>query len=164
MGFAWAAQDSDLTASSELTDTYSRGPDRSRLFTQAHELPMASGAWRAAGNQPGEWIQMDMQGIKVVGKVATQGRHETVYTNDFEWVTSYQLKYSLTSMEADFGYVKSSADGSVVTFPGNFDRNTIVANGFDPITGRYIRLYPTAWNNHISMRWEVYGCDAPVFM
>ena len=164
MGFAWAAQDSDLTASSELTETYSRGPERSRLLTQAENLPKESGAWRAAQNQQGEWIQVDMQGSKVVGKVATQGRHETVYTNDFEWVTSYHLKYSLTGVEQDFGYVTSSADVSVINFPGNTDRNTIVTNEFDPITGRYIRLYPSAWNNHISMRWEVYGCDAPLLV
>jgi len=40
------------------------------------------------------------------------------------------------------------------------DQNTVVYNDLNPpISARYIRFRPTAWNKHISMRTEVYGCQ-----
>ena len=43
-------------------------------------------------------------------------------------------------------------------FIGNSDRNTIKGNVFDPpMKARYVRIYPTAWVNHISLRAEFYG-------
>ena len=42
---------------------------------------------------------------------------------------------------------------------GNSDSETVVKHGLTPpIKARYIRLTPTAWNVHISMRMELYGC------
>ena len=47
---------------------------------------------------------------------------------------------------------------SLQIFIGNSDRNTIKGNVFDPpIKARYVRIYPTAWVNHISLRAEFYG-------
>ena len=89
-----------------------------------------------------------------VVRVETKGR------NSFnQWVTSYQLATSLTGDEADFEYVTSSADGAVVTFNANSDRDTIVSNSFSPRVARFVRLNPQTWNSYISLRWEVYGCD-----
>ena len=43
-------------------------------------------------------------------------------------------------------------------FIGNSDRNTVKGNVFDPpMKARYVRIYPTAWVNHISLRAEFYG-------
>ena len=43
-------------------------------------------------------------------------------------------------------------------FIGNRDRNTVVQH---VITNRFtttrVRLHPTAWHSHISLRWELYG-------
>ena len=47
---------------------------------------------------------------------------------------------------------------SLQIFIGNSDRNTIKGNVFDPpMKARYVRIYPTAWVNHISLRAEFYG-------
>ena len=44
-------------------------------------------------------------------------------------------------------------------FVGNSDSDTVVKHYLTPaIKARYVRLTPTAWNNHISMRIELYGC------
>ena len=44
-------------------------------------------------------------------------------------------------------------------FAGNNDSNSIVKHYLNPpIRARYIRFRPTDWNNHISMRVELYGC------
>ena len=33
-----------------------------------------------------------------------------------------------------------------------------------PVRARFVRLLPTEWNNHISMRFEVLGCDGNFFL
>ena len=48
-------------------------------------------------------------------------------------------------------------------FVGNNDAETVVKHALiPPIKARYIRLLPTAWNNHISTRMELYGCFGKV--
>ena len=45
-------------------------------------------------------------------------------------------------------------------FDANQDSDTIVYHQLSPpLKARYIRLRPTAWHNHISMRMELYGCE-----
>lgn len=45
-------------------------------------------------------------------------------------------------------------------YQGNNDQNTVVVNTLiEPIEARYIRLHPTAWYGHISLRMELYGCS-----
>ena len=49
---------------------------------------------------------------------------------------------------------------SLQVFTGNTDRDTIVANTFQqPVIARYIRVNPIAFNNYITMRWELTGCS-----
>lgn len=44
-------------------------------------------------------------------------------------------------------------------FVGNSDSDSVVKHRLTPaIKARYVRLTPTAWNVHISMRMELYGC------
>ena len=73
------------------------------------------------------------------------------------WVTKYQLKYGMSSNEADLENVTTSG-GDVITFNGNSDRDTIVENEFSMIFAQVIRLCPTEWDSRIALRWEVYGC------
>lgn len=45
-------------------------------------------------------------------------------------------------------------------FPGNKDRHTVVTHDFlNPFTARCVRIVPTDWHDHISLRCEVYYCD-----
>ena len=44
-------------------------------------------------------------------------------------------------------------------FKANFDRYTVVTHVlYPPIIARYIRIHPTTWYGHISLRVDFYGC------
>ena len=44
-------------------------------------------------------------------------------------------------------------------FTGNDDSDTVVYNALSPpVTTRFVRVLPMAWNSRISMRIELYGC------
>ena len=46
-------------------------------------------------------------------------------------------------------------------FGGNSDRHSIVSHVLaKPLITRYIRIHPKAWQGHISMRVEFYGCTS----
>ena len=48
-------------------------------------------------------------------------------------------------------------------FSGNSDEDSVVYHQLNPpIRARYIRFRPIAWNGHISMRVELYGCQGNV--
>lgn len=47
----------------------------------------------------------------------------------------------------------------IKVFAGNSDRDTVVYHSLKPpITARYIRFHPVAWNGYIAMRVELYDC------
>ena len=157
-GFVAHANNDQLTASSyyasdddDVNTHY--GPQRSRLYT-AEIAGRLSGGWSSQSNSIGEYIQVDFRTLRRVERVATQGRnHQTAN----QWVTSYRFASSIDSTIYEFVQNLSGADQ---IFDGNFDYNTLIQHDFDPaFVARYVRLYPQTWNNHICMRWEVYGCD-----
>ena len=133
--------DSALTASS----VHSGGLDafRSRINdTQGH------GSWASAHISVGQWLQADLGDVKVMAKVATQGRHEVA-----QFVTSYKLQTSVGG--SSFAYVLNG-DGSERVFAGNTDYSSIVEHCFDETQARFARIVPQTWYGHMSMRWEVY--------
>ena len=48
-----------------------------------------TGAWSTLFLEQGQWIQVDLGGIRKVTKIGTQGRAEL-----YEWVTEYKVSYS----------------------------------------------------------------------
>ena len=46
---------------------------------------------------------------------------------------------------------------SLQVFTGNTDRNTVVSHAAK-FRARYVRFFVLTWNEHISMRVELYGC------
>ncbi|XP_022809604.1 uncharacterized protein LOC111346591 [Stylophora pistillata] len=109
------------------------------------------GSWTASKNDRNQWLQIDLgdNNTKVTG-VATQGGQDTD-----QWVTSYKLQYGNDGV--NFQYYKRQGEDK--EFPGNNDRDTIVFHGLNPpINARYVRFRPESWQNHISMRVELYGC------
>ena len=53
---------------------------------------------------------------------------------------------------------------SIQVFDGNTDRNTAVSSLFPkPFQATHIRIRPTAWQSHISMRFEILGCEGTLF-
>ena len=142
-----------ITTSSYYKNREDHGPTRSRLTTVADENGLG-GSWSSWQTDTNQWIQADFWTVKAIFKVSTKGRN-----NYSQWVTKYQLKYSLSSSEASFEYVTSSpTGGDIVTFIANSDRDSVVENEFAMIFARFFRLCPLEWHLHISMRWEVYGC------
>jgi len=102
-----------------------------------------SGSWCAKVNDDKQWIRLDCKKNYKIYGVAIQGRHDNP-----QWVTEFKL-YA----KAD----KGKEEFFIGQFSGNDDRETIVEHVFTPRTARYIRLMPFGFNNHVSLRWEVYG-------
>ncbi|KAK3700595.1 hypothetical protein QZH41_001586 [Actinostola sp. cb2023] len=106
-----------------------------------------TGAWSARHNNVNQWLQLDFGKIAKIVKSAIQGRSDAN-----QWVTKYKLSYSREGvfwME----YPKE--------FAGNTDRSTVVYHDIvPPIFAQMVRIHPKAWNGHISLRAEFYGCTS----
>ncbi|KAL9967901.1 hypothetical protein ACROYT_G026208 [Oculina patagonica] len=112
-----------------------------------------AGGWSAQTNDVNQWIQVDLTSYNNVTRIATQGRN--AYN---QWVTKYKLQYSEDGV--NFYYYMEPGQNSTKEFDANQDSDTIVYHQLSPpILAHYVRLVPTAWNNHISMRLELYGCE-----
>jgi len=49
--------------------------------------------------------------------------------------------------------------GHIQIFTGNTDSTTPVTNTIQfPIEAKSIKIFPTRWQNGISLRWEILGC------
>ena len=103
-------------------------------------------------------IQVDLQQIKYIVKIATQCRG--VFP---EAVSSYYVKVSSTTADDVFTDV-CGFESCPQLFIGNEDQvdaDNVVTNEFDwPIAARFVRLNPQSWLGWPSLRWEVYGCDS----
>ena len=117
------------------------GADRARL---GFETDYGSNSWCARVNDVNQWFQVNFGGHKeLVTEVKIQGRSGAWP----QWVTSYKLG--------------CSQDGESWEWTGPFegvkDQVTIVSNKLkEPMWCRFVRINPQAWNQHISMRAEVY--------
>ncbi|XP_033109129.1 lactadherin-like isoform X2 [Anneissia japonica] len=138
-----------LTASSVYNDQRWYGADRGRL--NADENAGYGEGWSAKANDNNQWIQVDLGILNEVTGVITQGSHAWN-----EWVTSYEVHHSVDN--TNFQPV-TEGSGQIAVFTGNSDRNTAVTNMFNTgVFARYVRIHPTDWNEHISLRFEVLGC------
>jgi len=101
--------------------------------------------WSAQHNNAAQWWQWDLSTQRMVTGVVTQGR-----AGYSQWVTQYKVSHSSD------GTTWSDVDGGNL-FSGNSDRGTKVQNNFaTPVNTRYIRIEPTLWHGHISMRSGVF--------
>ncbi|XP_071963293.1 retinoschisin-like isoform X2 [Antedon mediterranea] len=139
----------NLAASSEWNSFH--GSQRARLNTLADSS--GTGAWSALYNDQNQWIQVDLISVKTITGVITQGR------NRFnQWVTAYEVFYSVDNNMFD---AVTNSYGQVTEFPGNFDQDTLVTNMFtSAVYARIVRIHPTNWHSHISLRFEILGCAA----
>ncbi|XP_072045785.1 uncharacterized protein [Amphiura filiformis] len=136
--------DDKITASTEWATNH--GATNARLNRKAQGG--TTGAWSAKANDDKQWIQAELSTSQLVTAVQIQGR--PAYQ---QWVTKYKVQSSTDGEDWEF------VDGGL-TFDGNTDQETVVTNFFKtPVTARYIRIRPTEWNNHISMRFELLGCE-----
>ncbi|XP_034248929.1 neurexin-4 isoform X1 [Thrips palmi] len=130
-----------LTATSSLRE---RGPDKAQLNSAT--------SWSAESSDFQQYFIIDLGNVMNITRIDTQGRKHTV-----EYVAEYTVSYGTNGLDyADY----KEDDGNTKMFKGNRDSDSIRRNSFDiPIIAQWIRINPTRWNNRISMRVEVYGCE-----
>ncbi|XP_028411621.1 lactadherin-like [Dendronephthya gigantea] len=137
--------DSQITASSIWNSGYRVANGRLNFKQPSGKFE----SWSALSNDLNEWLQDNFQRVTLITKIGTQGRNDA---NQF--VKSYTISFSREG-KCFSNYTQGDA-----IKPGNNDHNTTVHQTVIPhISARFIRLHPTAWENHISMRVEFYGCS-----
>jgi hypothetical protein len=130
--------DAQLSCSSEW-DQHHQTHSVKFIRIDAVQGPGYSSSWCAGANDGNQWVQVDFLSPVHIKKVATQGRGDAT-----QWVTKYRIGVSLD------GY-KWNILNKGEAFDGNFDQFTVVVHEIEGY-GRYLRLFPVEWNEHISMR------------
>ncbi|XP_028411999.1 venom prothrombin activator oscutarin-C non-catalytic subunit-like [Dendronephthya gigantea] len=139
-------KDEQITAKSQWT-TKHRAANGRLNFTPRDGR---TGAWTSRYNNRYQWFQVDFQRFTLVTGISTQGRNS---------YNQFVKSYIVSSSEDGEKFQKYLQNGTAKEFQGNSDINSTVYHTVIPhISARFIRIYPTAWNVHISMRVEFYGC------
>ncbi|KAL5012643.1 hypothetical protein ScPMuIL_011194 [Solemya velum] len=153
-----------ITASStwESESKKPHGTDRAKLSTE-DEGSSGIGGWSAQTCDEDQYIQAEFPNVKNISAVATKGRA------DYEqWVTAYSISYSIDGSEwlkvnNSNGQTEVPIVNKLQTwqcFTGNNNTDTLVVNVLpNPVNARFIRINPTNWHEHITMRFGVKGCD-----
>ncbi|XP_078365182.1 EGF-like repeat and discoidin I-like domain-containing protein 3 [Oculina patagonica] len=143
-----AILDSQITASS--TWRANHAAHQARLHFKASGG--RTGGWSSLHNDNNQWLQVDLRQTTRVARIATQGRNRVS-----QWVREYKLQYDEDGH--NFTFYMLTGDHSDTLFHGNTDMDTVVSHDLNPIIeARYIRVRPTNWWGHISMRMELYTC------
>jgi len=138
-------EDHQLTSSSHFGGYYA--PRFGRLHSTTGRGWLMSPPYRV-----GEWLQVDLESNRRIFGVATQG--DPGYSN---YATTYVITYKRDGQQSFQTYTDDK--GNAKTFNGNVDNDSVVKNNFEvPFTARYIRILPQKWQNHPSLRWELYVC------
>ncbi|XP_078365168.1 EGF-like repeat and discoidin I-like domain-containing protein 3 isoform X2 [Oculina patagonica] len=142
-----AILDSQITASTVYDANHAAHQARLH-FKRSGDI---QGGWSARPSDNNQWLQVDLQRTTRVTRIATQGRYR--YN---QWVTEYKLQYGEDGQT--FKTYRRIGDQSDTIFQGNTEKDTVVYHDLNPIIeARYIRVRPTQWHVHISMRMELYS-------
>ncbi len=118
-------------------------------------------SWSAQVNDMSQWHLMDMGSVKEAAGVVLAAR-----ADHGQWVTKFRILHA----QAEDGPWVALENGR--EFVGNESRfedpKRILFKS--PVSARFIRIHPTAWNKHISLRADVILCgdgeaaiEPPVF-
>ncbi|XP_068091867.1 neuropilin-1 [Hyperolius riggenbachi] len=134
-----------ITVSSQYSTNWSA--ERSRLN-------YVENGWTPGEDSNKEWIQVDLGLLRFVSGIATQGAISKE-TNKKYFVKSYRV--DISSNGEDWITLK---DGNKhLVFQGNTNPIDVAFRAFPkPVLTRFVKLRPVAWENGISLRFEVYGC------
>ncbi|XP_074624200.1 uncharacterized protein LOC141882148 isoform X4 [Acropora palmata] len=142
--------DNAIIASSSLNE--SSRASQARLHLRNDNS--TAGAWCAAQNKVGEYLQIDLGVVRQIKHLALQGRPESL-----DFVKTFYLRYGNNG----FGFINygSNATAKYKTLTGNSNSKTI-SNIVLPesINARFIRIYPLTWSSRICLQTEIYGCAA----
>ncbi|XP_077451321.1 lactadherin-like isoform X2 [Stigmatopora argus] len=146
--------DSQLSTSSSFRtwgiDSFTWLPQFARLDKQGK-----TNAWSPSQNNRSEWIQVDLEKTKRLTGIITQG------AKDFgvvQFVSVFKVAYSNDG--ESWNIVNDVNTGHDKLFQGNIDNNSHVKNVFEPpFYARFIRVVPWEWQERITLRIELLGCD-----
>ncbi|XP_018412784.1 PREDICTED: coagulation factor V [Nanorana parkeri] len=112
-------------------------------------------AWSAHMNKSSlPWIQVDLQKTHLISGIKTQGASK--YFSQY-YITEFFVLYSKDKRK--WTAFKGNSSTLHKIFKGNIDSSNIKENQFDPpIAARYIRIYPTKYQNKPALRMELLGC------
>uniref|UniRef100_UPI003AB01E3A coagulation factor VIII n=1 Tax=Centroberyx gerrardi TaxID=166262 RepID=UPI003AB01E3A len=126
----------------------------SHALARLHQQGSAN-AWRPKNNNPHEWLQVDLERVRRITGVVTQGARSLLtqmMVTEFSVTVSHDGHSWSSVLEEDSQREK--------IFTGNEDPDEEALTLFDPpLFGRYLRLHPRGWINDIALRLEVLGCD-----
>ncbi|XP_072270189.1 coagulation factor V [Pyxicephalus adspersus] len=113
-------------------------------------------AWSAHMNKSSlPWIQVDLQKTYLISGIQTQGASKLFSQY---YITEFFVVYSKDKKK--WTAFKGNSSSLHKIFQGNADSSSIKENQFDPpIAARYIRVYPTKYNNKPALRMELLGCE-----
>ncbi|XP_068596525.1 coagulation factor VIII [Brachionichthys hirsutus] len=112
-------------------------------------------AWRPKNNNPHEWLQVDLEKVKRITGVVTQGARSL-------WTQMMVTEFSVTVSHDgnSWSSVLEENSQSEKIFAGNENSDEEALTVFDPpLFGRYLRIHPRGWINTIALRLEILGCD-----
>ena len=143
-----------LTNPPEAARTYSSAYDDAAPGTSnALSMLDSEDAWVSKTTTMPVWMQIDLGSNFIVHGVVTQGRKVEItwIAEKRQHVLEMEVQYSLTTS----GFVSATAlDGTTRFFLPTAWSSTVktMSNFSQPVTARYIRIYPQRWNDWISMR------------
>ncbi|KAL2088314.1 hypothetical protein ACEWY4_015213 [Coilia grayii] len=112
-------------------------------------------AWSPATNDRSQWLQVDLGSPKRVTGIITQG------AKDFgviQFVSAFKVAYSDDG--SSWRVLQDQSRKSDKIFQGNTDNDTHKKNLFSPpFYARFVRFLPWEWNERITVRMELLGCD-----
>uniref|UniRef100_A0A3Q3JB60 Neuropilin n=1 Tax=Monopterus albus TaxID=43700 RepID=A0A3Q3JB60_MONAL len=117
-------------------------------------------AWTPSEDSNKEYIQVDLQFLKVLTGIATQGAISKETQKSY-YVTTFKLEVSTNG--EDWMVYRHGKNHKI--FHANTDPAEVVLNRVpQPVLARFVRIRPQTWKNGIALRFELYGCqitDAP---
>lgn len=127
---------------SQFTSTKPYNDKSSARYARLNSKPDTKANWCSKKLDENQWIQLDMLESKKVTALKLQGRY-----NRQQWVEAFKVSYSLDGENWQFLEEE---------FEGNKDMIKIVTIYFDQaFECRFIRIHPTKWHKHISLRFDV---------
>ena len=113
-------------------------------FSQDHYTPWLNNTrlgWAALYNDANQWITLNYDEPTYIKGIVTQGRAN----NGGQWVKSAHIETSLTGL-APWTRVLSN---TTLNSNSTDDTRTLFST---PVFAKFVRVLPTDWNNHITMR------------
>ncbi|KAG8138824.1 hypothetical protein E2320_001625, partial [Naja naja] len=145
--------DSQITASNELDRNWL--PENVRLITSRIGWALPSPVGHTYTK---EWLQIDLGEEKIVQGIIVQGgkhRENKVFMRKFK------IEYSYNG--SDWKWIMDASKKKAKIFEGNTNYDTPELRTFDPLTTRFIRVYPErATHAGLGLRLELLGCEIEV--